>query len=258
MSWLALLLVGVGLTDLLFSVRPQKVVPEGVSAIAVVLLGLSLGLTGVADVLALLVIAGVVLAWGWSVTRGFGAGPPWWPLAVLAAAVLAALAAGGLAGTPAGWLETWLDDSPLPVLSGLDPDRALLVLGLALVQLSTGNVLVRLVLAATGTVNPRKGGTTHDLPPQQLKGGRLLGPLERLFIVGLGLAGELTAAGIVVAAKGLIRFPELQAERDKARGARSSGDGPVSAAIHDVTEYFLVGSFVSWTIALAALGLLAT
>jgi hypothetical protein len=257
-SWLALLLVGLGLTDLAFSVRPQKMVPEGIAAIAVVLLGLSLGLTSVADVLALLVIAGVVLLWGWAVTRGFRSGPAWWPLAVLAVAVVAALAASGLAGTPGGWLRTWLAESPIPVLAGLSPDRALLLLGLGLLQLSTGNVLVRLVLAATGTVNPRKGSTTHDLPPQQLKGGRLLGPLERLFIVGLGLAGELTAAGIVVAAKGLIRFPELQAERDRARGAEGRSDGPVSAAIHDVTEYFLVGSFVSWTIALVSLGLLAT
>lgn len=258
MSWLALLLVGLGLTDLVFSVRPQKMVPEGVAAIAVVLLGLSVGLTSVADVVALVVVAGVVLVWGWAVTRGFGAGPAWLPLAVFAAAVVAALASSGLAGPSGGWLETWLADSPIPLLDGLTPDRALLVLGLALLQLSTGNVLVRLVLAATDTVNPRKGGTSHDLPPQQLKGGRLLGPLERLFILGLGLAGELTAAGIVVAAKGLIRFPELQAERDRARGAELRHDGPVSPGIHDVTEYFLVGSFVSWTIALASLGLLVT
>ncbi|WP_295661929.1 hypothetical protein [uncultured Nocardioides sp.] len=257
MSWLALLLVGLGLTDLVFSIRPQKLLPEGVAAIAVVLLGTSVGLTSVADVVALLMIAGVVLGWGWAVTRGFGAGPAWWPLGVFGVAVAAALAAGGLAGSSGGWLETWLADSPIPGLAGLAPDRALLLLGLVLVQLSTGNVLVRLVLAATDTVNPRKGGTGHDLPPQQLKGGRLLGPLERLFILGLGLAGELTAAGIVVAAKGLIRFPELQAERDRARGADRRGDGPVDAAIHDVTEYFLVGSFVSWTIALAALVLLA-
>ena len=40
-----------------------------------------------------------------------------------------------------------------------------------------------------------------------------LGPLERLFILGLGLAGNLTAAAIVVAAKGLLRFPELLEER---------------------------------------------
>lgn len=258
MSWLALLLVGFGLTDLIFSVRPQKMVPEGAAAIAVVLLGLSVGLTSVADVVALLLVAGVVVTWGWAVTRGFGAGPAWWPLAVFGGAVVASLAAGGLAGTSGGWLETWLADSPVPVLAGLTPDRALLLLGLVLLQLSTGNVLVRLVLAATHTVNPRAGGRGHDLAPQRLKGGRLLGPLERLFILGLGLAGQVTAAGIVIAAKGLIRFPELQAERDHARSSDARRDAPVSVGIHEVTEYFLVGSFVSWTLALASLVLLAT
>ncbi|MBA3783837.1 hypothetical protein [Nocardioides sp. InS609-2] len=254
MSWLALLLVGLGLTDLIFSVRPQKFAPEGVAAIVVVLLGLSVGLTDVADVVALILIAAAVVLWGWAVTRGFGRGPSWWPLAVFAGEVTVAVAASGEAGASSGWLETWLADSPIPLLGDLTPDRALLLLGLTLLQLSTGNVIVRLVLAATHTLNSRKGGTSHDLPVPQLKGGRLLGPLERLFILGLGLAGQVTAAGIVVAAKGLIRFPELQAARDAAR----EGKAPHGPGIHEVTEYFLVGSFVSWTIALASLALLAT
>lgn len=257
MSWLALLLVGLGLTDLVFSVRPRAVVPESVAAIVVVLLGLSVGLTEVADVVALVLIAAAVVVWGRAVTRGFGRGPAWWPLVVFTAAVVAAVAAAGLAGSAGGWLQRWLDDTPLPVLADLSPDRALLLLGLGLLQLSTGNVLVRLVLAATHTVNPRKGGTAHDLPPSQLKGGRLLGPLERVFILGLGLAGELTAAGIVVAAKGLIRYPELQAARDQAREDDRRLHRPVSQGIHEVTEYFLVGSFVSWTIALTSLLLVA-
>ena len=58
------------------------------------------------------------------------------------------------------------------------------------------------------------------------------------------LAGELTAASIVVAAKGLLRWPELR-----------SSEG--QHAIHRLTEYFLVGSFVSWLVALSSLLLLA-
>jgi hypothetical protein len=68
--------------------------------------------------------------------------------------------------------------------------------------------------------------------------------MERVFILGLVLAGNLTAASIVVAAKGLLRFPELQSRLDQAR-------------IHRLTEYFLVGSFVSWLVPLASLVLLA-
>jgi hypothetical protein len=47
----------------------------------------------------------------------------------------------------------------------------------------------------------------------------------------------------VIAAKGLLRWPELQDARKQDR-------------IHAVTEYFLVGSFTSWTVALTSLVLL--
>jgi hypothetical protein len=48
---------------------------------------------------------------------------------------------------------------------------------------------------------------------------------------------------VVVAAKGLLRFPELQrSERDQ---------GP-----SDVSEYFLIGSFASWLVALGGYALL--
>ena len=118
-------------------------------------------------------------------------------------------------------------------LGDLPPDLLLVSVGVLLVQLATANVLVRLLLDAVGVPAADNEKT--------LKGGRLLGPMERLMVVGLGLAGELTAAGIVVAAKGLLRFPELQ------RGTRS---GP-----SDMTEYFLIGSFASWLIALAGVAL---
>ncbi len=121
-------------------------------------------------------------------------------------------------------------------LSALAPDRAVLALGVALVQLATANVVVRQILDAVGVP-----AATNE---KRLKGGRLLGPMERLFIVGLGLAGQLTAAAVVVAAKGLLRFPELQ------RGATHGGAS-------DVSEYFLIGSLASWLVALAGLGLLA-
>ena len=85
----------------------------------------------------------------------------------------------------------------------------------------------------------RIGDGTEPQPSDQLRGGRLLGPMERLLILGLGLSGQLTAAGLVIAAKGLIRFPELQSKRDE----RTTVEG---VGIDEVTEYFLVGSFVSW------------
>jgi hypothetical protein len=245
MSWLAVLLVGFGVTDLTHSVvgpRPRvRVLPEGVGALAALMLGLFAGLTGPRDVLALVVIVGVVLLWGHLVTRGFGRGPAWAPLLLILASVGAAILCSGLASPSGGDVGRWLDSVTFPVLAGIEPDRFLLLLGCVLVQLSTGNVVVRLVLKATGTINPGKDGS---LPATPLKGGRLLGPLERVFILALGIAGEVTAASIVIAAKGLLRFPELSSKPDQAR-------------VHQITEYFLLGSFVSWTVSLSCLVLLA-
>ncbi|PVG81872.1 hypothetical protein DDE18_14215 [Nocardioides gansuensis] len=244
MSWIALLLIGVAVADLAHSVWPVRVVPECVGAIAAVLVGLLAGLTSGVDVAALVVIAAVVVAWGQTVTRGFGGrGPVWVPLLLLGVALAVAIGVSGEASPAGGWVGRWLDGAALPVVSSLTADRALLLLGAFLVQMSTGNVLVRLVLAATGTVNPARHGRPDD-PEMQLKGGRLLGPMERVFLLSLGLAGHVTAASIVVAAKGLLRFPELSSRRDQER-------------IHQLTEYFLVGSFVSWMVALVSLVLLA-
>jgi len=155
---------------------------------------------------------------------------------VYRAAALAALIAGlVITVVGGGVLDNW---SEMPsslggsLLADVSPAQMLLVGGVVLFQLSSANVVVRLILDAVGV--------PAETNEKRLKGGRLLGPMERLFILGFGMAGELTAAAVVVAAKGLLRFPELQ------RGVQA--EGPT-----DVTEYFLVGSFASWLIALGGL-----
>jgi hypothetical protein len=199
----------------------------------------------------LLVVLGTLLLLGVAVALQ----PSWWlPLlwvGALVAWVLASSAAlvghgsfarvVAFAGFGLGVAGSLLAGDALPrpesVLPGplgeLDPELLCLLAGVLLAQLATGNVLVRLLLDAVGVPASDNEKT--------LKGGRLLGPMERLMVVGLGVAGELTAAGIVVAAKGLLRFPELQ------RGTRS---GPT-----DMTEYFLIGSFASWLLALGGAAL---
>lgn len=246
MSWLALLLIGVAVADLAHSVRPVRIVPECVGALVALGVGLACDLTASRDVVALIAIAAIVVAWGQTVTWGFSRvrrGKAWAPLVLFAIAVGAGIALGPAASPADGLLGEWLSHDPLPWASDVDPDRALLVTGVLLLQMSTGNVLVRLVLEVTGTINPAHHGTATD-PETRLKGGRLLGPMERLFILGLGLHGQLTAAAIVVAAKGLLRFPELQSRSEQER-------------IHQLTEYFLVGSFASWLIALGSLVVVA-
>lgn len=237
MSWLGLLLVGIGLADLARSVRPGQVLADPVAAAAVVVLGVAAGASAPLDALGLAGVAALVVGWGVSLRRRSARVS----LAVLATGVVAGLLLAPVATPVGGPVARWLAAQPWTWLAGLEPDRAVLLLGVLLVQLSTGNQVVRLVLSATGTTPPvvPPGG---DDPAATLKGGRLLGPMERLVIVGLGLAGELTAASVVIAAKGLLRWPELSSSRGQ-------------HAIHRLTEYFLVGSFVSWSLALVGLAL---
>ena len=241
MSWLAVLLIGFAVTDLAHSVKPIRFFPECLGALVALVVGLLAGLTSGRDVIGLLGIAVLVLLWGLSVTWGFGhPGPTWVPLAVFGLSLAVAIGCSGLAPEAAGPLGRWLDSVTLPVLEDLSADRFLLLVGAFGLQLSTGNVIVRLVLKSTGTIHPAADGS---MPKTALKGGRLLGPLERVFILALALGGQFTAASVVVAAKGLLRFPELSSRRDQER-------------IHHLTEYFLLGSFVSWLVALGSYVLL--
>lgn len=66
------------------------------------------------------------------------------------------------------------------------------------------------------------------------QGGRLIGPLERVLVMILTLAAAYPILAAMLAAKGIVRFPEIS--RDGETGARA--------------EYFLVGSLVSWVIGL--------
>ena len=155
------------------------------------------------------------------------------PFAVLGTTGVGLLALSGRTPRLEGVLTRWYDSVTVPAAAGVSFDRFAVVLGGLLFLQATANVVVRLVLDGAGSPAEQSEST--------LKGGRILGPMERTFIFALGVAGELTAAAIIVAAKGLLRFPELQ------RGA----PGRVDA----LTEYFLVGSLTSWLLALVLLPL---
>jgi hypothetical protein len=101
-----------------------------------------------------------------------------------------------------------------------------------------------------GRVNrkPAKGGSTGraagDGPDgerarQKLRGGTWIGILERLAITGTLLAGEPGGVAVVVAVKGLGRYPELRA-----------GDDPA------VSERFVIGTLASlvWSAGVGVLG----
>jgi hypothetical protein len=255
----ALALLAFGVADLVRA-RDGRM-PLGSAPLAGVLMLILLAI--VADVhgpadLAALVVTAVALV-GWVLTSahtqatGRRAGVP---LATLATLIGGLVAFSGFASTPGGPLADWLAWADLPWV-GAPPSagRALLLAGVVALNIATGNVIVRLVLLAIGAlrsdqVTAARASSSDPQPADRLKGGRLLGPMERLVILGLGLAGEYGAASIVIAAKGLLRFPEIQAAARTSPPPASSRIG-----IDDVTEYFLVGSFVSWLIALGSLAL---
>jgi hypothetical protein len=164
---------------------------------------------------------------------------PRWATASLAAAIalVAALLAGEVALfspglTPGGAL------SP----QQLDAAGALRLAGAAVCLVGTANVVVRLLL--------RIAGVESVAAANRLRAGRVIGPLERLVLFGLGLAGGWLAAGFVLAAKSLLRLSELRAGDDPAGPSRSRDE-----RVEVLSEYVLLGSLASWALALAGVGL---
>jgi hypothetical protein len=164
------------------------------------------------------------------------------PIAVFGLALAALILLSGWASDVGGLVGRWSSWVEAPGIGDVSPNRLLMIVGAVLLQFVTGNQLVRLVLSSVGAVKPEG----QPQPSDKLKGGRLLGPMERTLILGLGLAGQLAAATAVLAAKSIIRFPEINAQKVRENG---------NIGIDAVTEYFLVGSFASWIIALGGLAL---
>jgi hypothetical protein len=207
--------------------RPQAALAVTVGSSALLGLLVGLGLAGSGILTLLLAVASA--AWmgarrpdRWSASR---ATATLWGVA--AAAGLLILTSGLWPEADGGSVARWLVNAPFPTLQRQDPALVIFAVGAALWLLATGNALVRLLLAAVGT----DAGEAE----QHLRGGRIIGPMERVLIFGFLLAGQATAAALVVSAKSLLRFPEMRAEQDR---------------IDVLTEYFLVGSFASWLLAL--------
>ena len=242
MSGLAVFLLAVSGADICRKLSTHRWAPLVAGPATVVAAGAAAGLWHWGDIVLLAIAAAVSVAWvvlgGTAERTGTRHGRA---LTVFGAGAVLMLVLGGWSSPVGGLVSRWL---PWVGLDQVDPDRALLIVGVVALQLVTANQLVRLILGAVGAVRP--AGVPQ--PSDRLKGGRLLGPMERLLILGLGVGGQLGAASAVVAAKGIIRFPELNAQRKETGNAGASG-------IDEVTEYFLVGSFASWLIALAGLAL---
>ena len=92
---------------------------------------------------------------------------------------------------------------------------------------SQGNVKA----VAVGCELSQESGKQDEMEGS-MRGGRWIGPLERILILLLASVEAPAAIAAIVAAKGVIRFPEIS--QDKA-GQKA--------------EEFLIGSFASWILA---------
>ena len=196
-------------------------------ALAVAVLGVEYG--GISP---LLMLVPFVFTVAWVLSTPGGRAGTRWPLLALAVSLVAVTLLPSAPGS--GRIDAWVQSfNNLPGF--LQSGQIVLLLGCGLFLLETSNIVVRLVLASE---SPRSGLSEDS---SELKGGRIIGPLERLLVFGLAAAGRFAAIGGVLAAKGVVRFPELSRSVRK----RKAGDPPSKDP-----EYFLIGTLASWGLAL--------
>ncbi|HEX6206847.1 MAG TPA: hypothetical protein VF058_00660 [Actinomycetota bacterium] len=236
MSLLALWFAAVGLADLTTGLAgaavgtaralSAAVVGAVAAAVGALLIGHEIGAVLFAGVVALALLVG----WAWLRTGTWTNERVAGALALHATAILVlATLSGTLPEGDGGVFARWLEG--LPFVGASTWESGLLVVGIVLWLGATANSIVRMaIFLVEKQIDLRVG-------EEQLKGGRIIGPLERWLIFSLVLSGNAVAAGFITAAKSLARFPELGR----------------SANIRLDTEYLLVGSLVSWTLALAPL-----
>ncbi|WIE59549.1 hypothetical protein DEI96_007995 [Curtobacterium sp. MCLR17_031] len=234
-----------------------------VTTVAVLGLGLAVWSVLVAVVLAALWVATTIPVRSGGAPGGRDRALPWlrrsgsWPAVLLAVAV-AVLLLWAPAADASGFVVDWHRDAG-PAFVGAVPLAALVAgIGSALFLVDSANVVVAQALpaelspdaqrtaAAAAAGRPkrfgrRRTGRASDADADRtvtLKGGRMIGPIERLLLAGFSLAGAFPVVAALIAAKGIVRFPEIRRETTGYQA-----------------EYFLIGSLVSWAMAFAAAGM---
>lgn len=229
MTVFALLVLGLGVGDLVAVPGTRQLeltVPWACGVAAMVAAAVLLGFTTAAAWLA--PIGAVILA-VWLAAARLGSVAGLWTASI---AAVVAILAGQHVERGAAPIAHWYAHLDVPALRGVPLDHAILVLAAVLFLVDSSNQVVRLVL--------RRVDSGVLAQETSLKGGRVIGPLERVFILAMAASGNYTAATAVMAAKGILRYPEIA--KDDPEGERA--------------EYVLIGSFVSWALAFAFVALL--
>lgn len=234
-----LVLLAVGAADLVRQFVPKRWIGYLVVVVALLLLG-----SGADAPVAMIAapVAGAVWVWTMPTTRDSRL--TFWPAVALAVISVLAVVWIGERGDAGLIGAAWRLDSPFGPISF---DIAILAVGITAFLLESGNLVVRAALSGERTWRPdeeEKAAETTERPETTrgggFKGGRLIGPLERLIVLLLTLGAAYPILAAMLAAKGIIRFPEIS--KDGETGGRA--------------EYFLVGSLVSWLIGLGGAFLL--
>ena len=254
----SLVLIAIGVADAARANRPRMAsVIIGIASVLVV----GIAAYFVLQISGWALISIVVVATLWVVCMPDDrARPRMWPIAVLAW-VLAGLALVPTA-TESSPASDVLERASSSVLAEVSLATIVAALGVGLALTHTANIVARATLArvrptslavapharrwrlrlgswAIGSIERAEPTRAPAAEPQStLRGGRLIGPIERLLIVALAMTGAYAVIAALVAAKGIVRFPEISA--DSETGSKA--------------EEFLIGSLVSW--GLAALGAL--
>ncbi|TSD11933.1 hypothetical protein [Curtobacterium sp. KBS0715] len=242
-----------------------------VATVAVLGLGLAVWSVLVAVVLAALWVATTIPVRSGGAPGGRDRALPWlrrsgsWPAVLLAVAV-AVLLLWVPAADASGFVVDWHRDAG-PAFVGAVPLAALVAgIGSALFLVDSANVVVAQALPPGLSPDARPGAVAAEPTRRKrfdrrrttrargadgtadadadtdgtvtLKGGRMIGPIERLLLAGFSLAGAFPVVAALIAAKGIVRFPEIRRETTGYQA-----------------EYFLIGSLVSWAMAFAAAGM---
>jgi hypothetical protein len=240
-----------------------------VTTVAVLGLGLAVWSVLVAVVLAALWVATTIPVRSAGAPGGRDRALPWlrrsgsWPAVLLAVAV-AVLLLWAPAADASGFVVDWHRDAGTAFVGAVPLAALVAGIGSALFLVDSANVVVAQALPPGMSPDARPGAVaaeptrrkrfdrrrttrargadgTADADTDRtvtLKGGRMIGPIERLLLAGFSLAGAFPVVAALIAAKGIVRFPEIRRETTGYQA-----------------EYFLIGSLVSWAMAFAAAGM---
>jgi hypothetical protein len=238
----------------------------GVAVVAVPGLGLPVGAVATAIVLAALWIATTTPVRPTDARPSTTPRRVWWRRSgswpsVLLAVALAVLLLTVPSVDPSGFVVEWQRGSAPAFVAAVPLAAIVGGVGAALFLVDSANVVVAQALPpglSPDTVSQSvEGGPAWRLFARRprgetrtaadgdgsegtvlLQGGRMIGPIERLLLAGFSLVGAFPVVAALIAAKGIVRFPEIRRETTGYQA-----------------EYFLIGSLVSWAMAFAAAGM---